>query len=65
MENHVDKTTFCGELSIDDEGYLSTKQKLKDVKLAANVIYVYLFQRISNLDFKDMTNPEQDQWHVM
>lgn len=41
VENYVDKTTFKGELSADDEGYISTKQRLENVKIAANVRYLY------------------------
>lgn len=41
VENYVDKTTFIGDLTSDDEGYISTKEKLEDVKIAANVRYLY------------------------
>lgn len=41
VETYVDKSTFRGELSADDTGYLSTKQKLEDVKMATNVRYLY------------------------
>lgn len=41
VENYVEKSTFIGELSAEDEGYLSTKQKLEDVKMATNVRYLY------------------------
>lgn len=41
VEDYVEKSTFIGELSAEDEGYLSTKQKLEDVKTATNVRYLY------------------------
>lgn len=41
VENYVDKTTFIDDLEADDAGYISTKQKLEDVKIAANVRYLY------------------------
>lgn len=45
VENYVDKTTFIGDLSSEDEGYLSTKQKLEDVKMATDVRYLYTAKR--------------------
>lgn len=41
VENYVDKTTFKGELNADDAGYISTKKSLENVKIAANVRYLY------------------------
>lgn len=41
VENYVDKTTFTDTLSAEDEGYISTKEKLEDVKIATNVMYLY------------------------
>lgn len=41
VENYVDKTTFIGNLTSEDEGYITTKEKLEDVKIATNVRYLY------------------------
>lgn len=41
VENYVDKSTFIGSLTSQDEGYISTKEKLEDVKVATNVRYLY------------------------
>lgn len=41
VENYVDKATFTDTLSAEDEGYISTKAKLEDVKIATNVMYLY------------------------
>lgn len=41
VENYVDKATFTDTLSAEDDGYISTKAKLEDVKIATNVMYLY------------------------
>lgn len=41
VENYVDKSTFTDELHAEDEGYITTKAKLEDVKTATNVRYLY------------------------
>lgn len=41
VENYVDKATFTDTLSAEDVGYISTKAKLEDVKIATNVMYLY------------------------
>lgn len=41
VENYVDKSTFIGDLNAQDAGYITTKEKLENVKVATNVRYLY------------------------